>query len=163
MKTIRRLMILAGLSVALFALSEIGARGEALFSPHFAGTFTLPFEAHWGALTLPSGDYSLRYGTQENGHGLVFVRGTAKGSPYGMIFTGSPSNASTAKSVIVCVRQDNVLIVRALELPTIGEAVRFALPHGVKVRALVVAGKRNKKGNTQLTEERIPIERVPVK
>jgi hypothetical protein len=158
MKTIRSLMTLAGLCLVLFALGATGARGQVVYSTHFAGTFTLPFEAQWGAMTLPAGDYTLQYGTLDNGHRLVLVRGTAKGSPYGMIPAGPVDDTSAAKNAIVCVREGNALIVRSLEMPAIGESVRFNLPRGAKL----VAKLRNHNGYTQLAEAPMLIQQIPV-
>jgi hypothetical protein len=158
MKTVRNLTIMVGLSAALLALGTIGARGQIAYPARFAGTLTLPFEAHWGAMTLAAGDYTLQYGIQDDGSRLAYVRSTAKGGPYGMILAGPLGQTSATKNALVCVREGNVLIVRALEMPAIGEAVRFPLPRGVEL----VAQQRNHNANTQLTETRIPMIRVPV-
>jgi hypothetical protein len=158
MKTIRSLMTLAGLSLVLFALGATGARGQLVYPAHFAGTFTLPSEAQWGAMTLPAGDYTLQYGAQENGHRLVLVRGTARGSPYGMILAGPVDETSASKNAVICVRDGNTLTVRALEMPTIGESVRFALPRGAKL----VAHNGKHGGYSQLAEAPMLIQRIPI-
>lgn len=83
MKAIRNLMTLAGFSLVLFALGAPGARGQIANPAQFAGTFTLPIDAQWGAVTLPAGNYTLRYGTQGKGnHRLVIVRGEVPGFGY---------------------------------------------------------------------------------
>lgn len=158
MKTIRGLMTLAGLSVMLLALGATGAKGQANYSTHFAGTFTLPFEAQWGRMTLPVGDYTLEYGLNETGHGLVLVRGTEKGSPYGIILAGPASQTSTAKNAIVCIREGNTLIVRALEMQALGESVHFPLPRGAK-RVVRNNGKHG--GYKQLVEVPVLLQRIP--
>ncbi|HEV2245063.1 MAG TPA: hypothetical protein VGW37_00290 [Terriglobia bacterium] len=158
MKTIRGLMTLAGLSVMLLALGATGAKGQANYSTRFAGTFTLPFEAQWGRMTLPAGDYALQYGLNEIGHGLVLVRGAAKGSPYGSIMAGPLGETSAKQNAIICVRDGNALIVRALEMPAIGKSVDFALPPGAKLAAR--NGKHS--GYTQLAEAPMLIQRIPV-
>ena len=158
MKTIRSLMTLAGLSLVLFALGATGARGQIAYPARFAGTFTLPFEAQWGTMTLPAGDYTLQYGTLDNGHRLVLVQGTAKGSPHGMIQAGPVGETSASKNAIVCVREGNALIVRALEMPAIGESARFNQPGGVKLVAH--NGKHN--GYTQFADAAMLIQRIPV-
>jgi hypothetical protein len=158
MKTIRSLMTLAGLSLVVFALGATGAKGQILSSTHFAGTFTLPFEAQWGKMTLPAGDYKLQYGTQDTGHGLVEMRGTAKRSPYGFVLAGPIGDTSATKNSIVCVREGNALMVRALEMPSIGESVNFAMPRG----AQLTAHRLNGSTNIQLAEAPMLIERIPV-
>jgi len=158
MKTIRGLTTLAGLSVMLLALGATGAKGQANFSTHFAGTFTLPFEAQWGKMTLPAGDYTLQYGMNEIGHGLVVVRGTANGSPYGSIIAGPLGDTSAKQNAIVCVRDGNALVVRTLDMPSIGKSVDFAMPHGAKF----VAHNGKRGGYTQLAEAPMLIQRIPV-
>jgi hypothetical protein len=163
MKKILNLVTLAGLSLAFLALGAAGAKAQTVYSTRFVGTFTLPFEAQWGALTLPAGDYTLEYGMQESGHRLAFVRGTEKGRPYGMILAGPLDQTSETKNALVCVLEGNKGYVRAVELPVIGESARFALPHGVKVEARILRGKLNHNAKTQLAETRIRIARVSVK
>ncbi|HXH50994.1 MAG TPA: hypothetical protein VNM47_16750 [Terriglobia bacterium] len=158
MKTIRSLMILAGLSVALLALGTAGAKAQAFYSTRFVGTFTLPFEAQWGALTLPVGDYTLEYVMQEGGRHLAYVRSTAKGGPHGMILARPARRASATKNELVCIRNGKALIVRALEMPVIGESVSFPLPHGAEL----VAERLNGSTNTQLAQAPMHIQRIPV-
>ncbi len=159
MKTIRRFMVLSGLSMALFALVAIAAKGQVLGSSQFTGTFTLPFEARLGAITLPAGDYSIRYGRLNNG-GIYTVAIVAKagGGPHGWVLPESAEPISATKNALVCIRQGNKRFVSELQMAEIGESVRFALPH----RAELMAKLRNHSGNTQLAEVRIPIERMPI-
>jgi hypothetical protein len=163
MKMIRNITILAGLSVALIALAATSARAQVLWTTHFTGTFTLPVHAQWGAMTLPADDYTLRYGTQENGRGLVVVRGTAKGSPYGMIFAGPGDDVAESNNALLCIREGDTLYVRALELPAIGESIHFRIPHGVEVRSRLVQQSHNQSGKTTFAQVAIGITRVPVK
>lgn len=158
MKTIRSLMTLAGLSLVLFTLGAVGARGQATYTTHFAGRFTFPSQAQWGKITLPAGEYTMQYGVQDNGHALVVVRGTAKGSPSGVILAGPAGDTSATKNTIVCVRDGNILVVRALEMPLIGESAEFPMPHSAKL--LARNGKRNH--YTLLAEAPMLIERIPV-
>lgn len=55
MKTIRISALLRLATVALLAICLNAGRANAQV---VAGKFTLPFEAHWGPVTLPPGDYS---------------------------------------------------------------------------------------------------------
>ena len=157
MKTIRSLMILAGLSLVVLVLGATGAKAQSLRSISFSGSFTLPVDAQWGPLTLPAGSYTLYYGSND-GPSLVEVRGTAKGSPHGFILTEAHNLASGTKNSLACVREGGALIVRGLELPAIGESAYFAMPHGA--RLIAHNGKRN--GNTQLAEAPMLIQRIPV-
>lgn len=137
---------------------RLGGKAQVHFSTHFKGAFTLPFEAQWGSLTLPAGDYTLQYGIQLDGAGLVVVRGTAKGSPYGMILAGSVGDTSATRNEIVCIREGKALIVRGLEIPAIGESVRFGPPPGTRV----VANRRNHNGYNQIAEAPALIQRIPI-
>jgi hypothetical protein len=158
MRTIRSLTTLAGLSLVLFALGVVGAKGQATYSTHFAGTFTFPSQAQWGKITLPAGEYTMQYGVQDNGHGLVVVRGTAKGSPHGVILAGPMADSSTKKNSLICIRDGDTLVVRALEMPSIRESVQFELPPGTQRAAQ--NGKHS--DYNQLAEAPMLIERITV-
>ena len=159
MKTIRSLMTLAGLILAVFALSATGAKAQALTGTNFAGTFTISHEAQWGNMALPAGAYNLYYGTlNDGGVNIVEVAGQAKGSPHGVIKVAGRDDTSAAKSALVCVREGNTLIVRTLEMPEIGTTAEFTMPHGARL----VAQNAKHNGYTQLAEAPMLIERIPV-
>jgi hypothetical protein len=164
MKTIRIMTIVMSFSLALFALAATGAKAQVLSTPNFSGTFTLPVQAQWGTVTLPAGGYTLHYGhLPMAGPYAVEIVGEGKGGPHGVILSAGKNSVSATKNSLACIREGDSLIVKALEIPAIGESVSFALPHGVSVRAKIVADKWNHNAKTQLSEVRIPIERVPVK
>ena len=158
MKTIRSLMILGALSVALLALWVTGAKAQVITLLSFSGTFTLPVETHWGAMTLPAGDYRLKYGySQTSSTLMVEIAGEAKGSPHKMILAGRRDDVSADKNVLNCVREGNILYVRALEMPAVGESTHFKIPHGVEVRSKLIAQTHSASGKTQLAQVAIPI------
>lgn len=163
MKTILRSMILVGFSVALLVLVSTGARAQALSTTSFAGTFTLPVETHWGAMTLPAGDYSLKYGTAFSSTYLVTVADEAQGRILGMILAGPRDDVKVAENVLDCVREGDTLFVRALELPAIGESIHFKIPRVVAVRSRVIAGHQDDKGKTRVASVAIHIERAQAK
>ena len=163
MKTLRNITILVGLSAVLFALVATGAKAQAITSTHFTGTFTLPLETHWGAVTLPAGDYTLRYGTAFSSTRLVTIAGKADGRTLGMILPESLDDASEPKDAIRCVREGNILYVSALEMPLIGESTRFKIPHGVEVQSKVVAKNHTPSGKTQLPQVAILVHGGAVK
>ena len=165
MKNIRNLMILSGLCLALLALAVTGARAQAISSTHFAGTFTLPLETHWGAVTLPAGDYTLRYGVAFSSTYLVSVADEAEGRTLGMILPGARDDVKAGKNVLNCVREGNILYVNALEMPLIGESVHFKIPHGVEVRSTIGPMKRAhiQIGKTNFVQVAVRTERAPVK
>ena len=160
MKTIRSLMILGAFSVALLALMETGAKAQVAL-PSFSGTFTLPAETHWGAMTLPAGDYTLKYGYSLTSSILmVEIAGEAKGSPHKVILAGTRSDVSADKDALNCVREGDILYVRALEMPAIGESTHFRIPHGVEVRSKLRFQAHNASGKTQLAQVAISIDRA---
>lgn len=163
MKTIRRSMILVGFSVALFALISTGASAQVLSTNSFAGKFTLPVETHWGAMTLPAGEYSLTYGTAFSSTYLVTVADEAEGRILGMVLPRARNDVKAAENVLDCIREGDRLYVRALELPAIGESIHFKIPHVVAVRSRVIAGHQNEKGNTHIAQVAIRIERAQAK
>lgn len=163
MKTIRNFTILVGLSLMLFALGAVGARAQGLVTTSLTGTFTLPFDAQWGSMILPAGEYTLNYGQLfTTGTKVVAISGKAKGSPHGWIVARTRELASAAKTQLVCIREGDKGYVSELQMAEIGESASFAVPHGVSVRARVLANNPNPNENTQLAEARIRIQRVPV-
>ena len=157
MKTIRSLMRLAGLSLMLFALGATGAKAQSLARTDVAGTFTLPNDAQWGSMALPAGHYKLYYGKLFGSY-FVEVRGTENGSPHGMVRVIVTGQSSAAKNELICVREGDTLIIRALDMPLIDTAAEFAMPRGAQVTAH--NGKHN--GYTQLAEAPMLIQRVPI-
>lgn len=165
MKTIRNIAIVAGVSLALFALGSTEARCQAITSTSFAGTFTLPVETHWGAITLPAGDYHLRYGSAFSSSYLVTVADKTEQRVLGMFLAGSRNDVKAAENGLNCIREGDMLYVRALEMPAIGESVHFKIPHGVEVRSTVgpIENARNQGGKNHFVQVAIRIDRAPVK
>ena len=159
MKSIRNLMTVAGLSVVLLALGTTGANAQMTTTTNFAGTFTLSHPAEWGTMVLPAGEYTLSYSQAFNGGtSIVAVAGKRDGITRGMVLVKANSDASTKRDALVCIREGDALVVRALEMPQIGTAANFALPRGTKL----TAQKGNHNGYTQLAEASMRIERIPV-
>ena len=159
MKTIRSLMTLAGLILAVFALGATGAKAQTLANNDFAGTFTISHEAQWGKMTLPAGTYNLYYGPLQDGStSMVEVVGKAKGSPHGLILAAGKEDVSAANNSLVCVREGDTLIVRTLEMPAIGTAAQFSMPNG----SSLVARNAKHNGYTQLAEGPVLLQRIPV-
>lgn len=160
MKKVRNLTLLVGFSVALFALGTIGTKAQGLTNVSFAGTFTLPFGAQWGHLTLPPGEYTLQYGQLfARGTYAVAVAGEEKGSPHGLILIRQRSDPSETGNSLICIRAGNKRYVRGLELAEIGVSVSFALPRDVDL----MANQRSHNGNTQIAQAPMLIQPVPVK
>lgn len=158
-KTIRTLMTLAGLCMALVALGATGANAAVISFPQFTGSFTLPTQAQWGAMTLPAGHYSLYYGRAfDGGTNAVEVVNKADGSVHGIVLVEARNDTSAHSNALVYTREGKVAIVRALDLPALGESLSFALPPS----AQLMASLQNHKSNTPLKEEaRLNTKRLP--
>lgn len=163
MKKFQSFVIWAGLSLALFALAVTAARAQVLDSPRFTGTVTLPFDVQWETLTLPAGEYTLKYGSISSGTALVVVTGKAEGSPRGLIVIRRHNQTSVTKNALVCIREGNSGYVRELHMGDIGETAGFRLPHGVEVQSKMIAKHQNKGGRAQLAQVPIRVERASVK
>ena len=159
MKTIRSLTILAGLALAAMVMGAAGAKGQVITMPRFVGSFTLPLDTVWDQMTLPAGEYRVYYGYSNHGGAtLVNIVGKAKGSAHGTLIAKLPTGVSATQNSLVCVRDGGTLIVRALEMPEIGEAVEFQVPKGAKL----LASNWKHKGYTSLAEGPMLIQRIPV-
>ena len=159
MKIIRNLVTLVGLTVVFFALGATGARAQSLSNTRFSGTFTLPFEAQWGPVTLQPGTYNLYYGRlSSGGPATVEVTGKENRKPHVLILAQGVNDTSIRKSALVCVREGNVGIIRVLEMPQLGEAAEFKMPHGTQL----MAHNSNGSKNVQIAEGPKLIQRIPV-
>jgi len=98
----------------------------------FAGRFTLPFDAAWGEMLLPEGDYALYYGASGEGVYCVEILGVEQGSPRGIFLVREQNPASVVQNALVCTCRGGKPIIRTLELPAIGKAVSFACPNARK-------------------------------
>ena len=146
--------VVLSLAAATFLISAMAAaQGIGFSNADFSGAFTLPFEAQWGGMTLPAGDYTLRFGTLLHGAELVEVRGIGKGSPHGYVLPKRQDSNSAAKNRLVCLSTGKTYVVGALELPAIGATLTFGAPRGLKI----LAQERGNGHAMQLAEVRVPI------
>jgi hypothetical protein len=99
----------------------------------FAGRFTLPFEAAWGKMVLPEGDYALYYGALGEEMQCVEILSEHQGGPRGIYLVREQGAASVVQNAFICVHKRGRHIIRALELPAIGKSVSFACPSGRKL------------------------------
>jgi hypothetical protein len=158
MKSIRSFVTLFGLSLMFAAFGAAGARAQGFTMTNIGGTFDLPFQVQWGSMTLPAGTYTLNYGYDTSGLPVVEVRGEAKGSPHGFVLSRGYDYASGTKNAIVFVREGQTGIVRGLEMAAAGTTSTFAMPRGTQL----TAHQSNSKGNIQLAEAPMLIQRVPI-
>lgn len=136
MRTIRNTMILGGLLLGILAIGSTGAKAQMAGPADFAGTFTLPHDAQWGRMFLPAGEYTLYYGQLTIGgvHAVKIV-GKEKGSPSGYVVSLPAVHSTASKNALVCIREGDGLIVRALNISELGESVGFMMPRNLKLVA----------------------------
>jgi hypothetical protein len=159
MKNIKSWMIFAGFSVAILAMSGTRARAQLITYPEFAGSFTLPVQARWGALTLPPGNYGLYYGEPfKGGLKVVEVVNKADGSARGVVLIRGLSQTSASTNELVCTREGNMDFVRDLDLPVLGESIQFGLPYNMKL----IASQQDHNATKPVAELHGLIQRLPV-
>jgi hypothetical protein len=93
----------------------------------FRGTFTLPFEAQWGKIVLPAGEYEF---TLDHGSvaGMVSIR--AEGTQgLGVVLNQAVYDQQTIDhSELVLVRSGGNYTVRALRLADLGVTLEYSVP-----------------------------------
>ena len=128
---IRRHTTLVGVFPVIPYMGSAGRSPLGLCVTQYAGRFTLPFEAAWGGMVLPEGDYVLYFGTLGEGFSYVEIHGTDtnEDSPKGIFLIRQQSPATVVQNSLVCVRKGGKHTIRALELPAIGKSVAFTNPN----------------------------------
>lgn len=124
MKTFGRSMLLVALT-AVIALGIVASNSQA--GQTSVGTFKLAFDVQVGSRTLPTGDYSLSFDRSEGPYGVIHLyRGTQS---VGMILPQmlNSNERQGDKPVLIGIRHDGKVTVRALRLPRVG-TLYFQLP-----------------------------------
>jgi hypothetical protein len=124
MKKIRSPKVLI-LATAAFIAVTIGA-GAAKAQSVQKGTFTLPFEAHWGQAVLPPGQYTfiLNKGTLD---GTITLRNEAR--YVGMVMANGFSDWQHVKnSELIAVGTSSGYRIRSLRLAEAGITYEYNLP-----------------------------------
>ena len=75
-----------------------------------------------------------------------------------MILARDRTGTSSAKTELVCTREGNVDIVRALNVPALGESIHFSLPQNMKL----MASNRKHSANTSVAALHGLTQSVPV-
>jgi hypothetical protein len=119
----RHLKLLTKLSMAALVLSALATSGKAQNA--YQGKFTLPVETHWGAATLPAGDYTFTLPSMSSPYRLY-----VQGQGIGVIIT-----ATTADQGVVSERPQLNLVdiadahtVQTFEAPELGRTFIYATP-----------------------------------
>ncbi len=148
---VKNLAVVAGASLLFASLAS---------AQEFHGKFTLPFQAQWGKVTLPSGNYTVDVTRSQGGVRLVRVNAEAQGSHRVAILLPMAHNTKmrTDQSELVCIREGSARIVRALELGPLAETLYFALPKGAAIYAQKGSGQKH----VSLAELPASVEVVPI-
>lgn len=156
MKSYRKLVTLFAFALAATVLA-VGSAFAQMNTTKAQGTFTLPFEAHWGSATLPAGNYTFK--EVAGGLPLIEVRNEAKGStPAFVIIAAHDASQDNNSSELVCIRLRNAGIVRSIVLTSLGETLYFKIPKNVRM----YAHNSSAKTRTLLAQGPELIQRVPV-
>jgi hypothetical protein len=119
------------LGTAIATLIMFGFIAQGLHAgPVARGKFKLPFDAQLEQMVLPTGDYT--FSVQDaslNGNIYVYRGSQAVGVLHAQMFK---DNENQSKSpVLICIRHDGNVSVRALRLPKVG-TFYFSLPKNLK-------------------------------
>jgi len=108
---------------ALLAAATIAGSARAQSQAQFAGTFTLPYSAHWGKALLPAGEYELSVDEQTDS--LVHVRNAKTGRPVAFEpITATEGNPSGASELAISIR-GNDRVVYALRIGQLSETIVY--------------------------------------
>lgn len=125
-------------AVVAACLFAVGASAQSGGTSVFSGTFTLPYEVHWGRSTLPAGPYSVR---MESIQQAAIVR-----SANGKInaFLRIPVIADAEKGTgtyLTIVHRGNESRVQALNAPQMGKVLIYEPITKVEREELAEAGQ----------------------
>jgi hypothetical protein len=95
--------------------------GVALAAPIYRGSFTLPFDAHWGSTTLPAGDYMLRF-EDVGSRAFLVVKETKSGRDVAFLTSvATNETTSTGQSALLVATTGNQRVIYSLRLAELGE------------------------------------------
>jgi hypothetical protein len=121
----RYLKLLTKLGVTALVLGALATSGKAQNAYAYQGKFTLPVETHWGAATLPAGDYTFALPSMSSPYRLYI-----QGQGIGAIIT-----ATTADQKVVSERPQlnlvdiaDVQTVQTFEAPELGVTFIYWTP-----------------------------------
>jgi hypothetical protein len=117
--------------VAVIAFGAIAARLQATQAA--AGRFKLPFDAQWGNVALPTGDYTFTVDHITANGTIIVYRGTQAVGVFRSQLVDSNENQGKS-GALLCIRHDGKVTVRALRLPE-GSTFYFSLPKDLSVMA----------------------------
>jgi hypothetical protein len=124
MRLNRSRQLLKFLAVAALALGIFAAPGRA--GDSLTGSFTLPFEAHWGKAVLSAGHYTFDVLPSNNVGQTLRVDGNGKSY---LVYTGlTDSGTASGETRLDFVEVAGEQYVRSLELPGLNETLVYPVP-----------------------------------
>jgi hypothetical protein len=100
-------------TIVLTAVMAFGLIAPNLRAGPPAGKFNLPFDANWGTVTLPTGDYTFSLANfTSRGTILVYRAGQPVGFVRPQAFETNENHGKD--SALICIRHDGKVTVRAL-------------------------------------------------
>jgi hypothetical protein len=117
---------IVGSAIALaigFAISQTGSPAQSFAA---AGKFKLPFDAKVGKKALPTGDYRFSVSSATLNGKIYIYQGTRAVSIIQPQAFDNPTR-NLENPVLVCIRHDGEVTLRALKLPKLG-TLYFPLP-----------------------------------
>jgi hypothetical protein len=95
--------------------------GVAFAAPIYRGSFTLPFDAHWGSTTLPAGDYLLGF-KDVGSRAFLVVRETKSGRDVAFLpSVATNETTATGQSALLVATTGNQRVIYSLRLAELGE------------------------------------------
>jgi len=121
-------------AIALVAALGFGTVAVRLSArPAAGGSFKLPFDAQWGIVTLPTGNYTFAVDhITSTGAIVVYREGRPVGIVRSQVLDSNQNQGKTAQ--LLCVRHEGKFSVRALKMPEVG-TFYFPLPKDLTVMA----------------------------
>jgi hypothetical protein len=150
----RHLKLLTKLVIAVLALGALATCGNAQNA--YQGKFTLPFEAHWGGVTLPAGDYTFALRSASVPY-VVQIQGGATNS-FILAITADPKIAS-GHAQLNLVDIGGEQSVQTFEVPELGLTFSYATPSQKHVAG---KGTRQKTGPQTVTDSQISENRTSI-
>ncbi len=158
MKKIRSFMTMAGLSLVVLTLGVAGANAQNLSRTLFHGSINLPAQTQWGSTTLPAGQYNVFYGPlYEGGVNVVEIISKERKGPQTFVLSKGQEPTSAQKNSLICVHNGKSLVVRQLEMATIGQSVDFTMPRHMELTA-----RKQTHGKYTAANEQTQVERISV-
>ena len=152
----RHLKLFTKLVVAVLALGALATCGNAQNA--YEGKFTLPFEAHWGSVTLPAGDYTFALRSASVPYVLHIQGGATNTNTFIMAITADPKVASGhAQLNLVDIAGEQS--VQTFEAPELGLTFSFATP---KQKHLGGKGTRQKTVPQTATDSQVSENKISI-